>query len=815
MKEKEGSSLFNRRDFLTALAAVGTATVVGSFIKLPRDTLLSVQENVLHSKYGFQYPEDDYVASTCLQCPAGCGIAVRVVSGRAVKIEGNPLHPINRGSICPKAHYGLQILYDPDRIKGPMIRAERSSKFREVSLSEALKLVASRLKELRDSGVPERFVWLDGRVRGNMGDFISRFTTSFGTPNRIGHSSICSDGAVIAHYLMQGVKHYLAYDWQNTNYMLLFGAGFLEAWRPTTRLLRAYGHVRQERPIRAKIVVVEVRMSTTALKADEWVRINPGTDGALALGIAHVIIRDKLYDREFVEKHTYGFEEFSELVLSKYPPEWASKVTGVPVETIERIAREFATTKPAIAAGQRGAMMQPNGVFNYMAIHALNALVGSLGKKGGVIVQKSPPFTPWPAIELDEIAKGGLKKTRVDYAGTEKYPFAKNVYQQVPESILSGKPYPVEVLMLYYTNPLFSSPNVKVWRKALEKVPFIISTSPFFDETTQEYADVILPDHTYLERWMDDVIYPSLGYPVASIRQPVVHPLYNTANTADVLLELARLIGGKVAEAFPWQSYEEVIKFRWRGIWESKRGRVGPKRVSDMVSFDEFWSNVLKYGFWYDPPYKFEDYSHEFQTKSGKFELRSKTLETKLSELAKKKAEEEGISVEEAYEKLLSNLGISARGVEVFLPHYEPPRFTGESTEFPLILITYKTIMHAEGRGTNSPWAIAAYAPYARWGWKNWIEIHPAKAAELGIKTGDMVVVESLNGRLVVRAVVRETSSPNVVAMPFGIGRTAYGRWASKTGTNVNEILAEEREYLSGSAGFSSTRVRVYKVVSG
>jgi anaerobic selenocysteine-containing dehydrogenase len=234
-----------------------------------------------------------------------------------------------------------------------------------------------------------------------------------------------------------------------------------------------------------------------------------------------------------------------------------------------------------------------------------------------------------------------------------------------------------------------------------------------------------------------------------------------------------------------------------------------------MASFDEFWSGVLKYGFWYDPPYKFEDYSHEFQTKSGKFELRSKTLETKLAELAKKKAEKEGLAAEEAYEKLLSQLGISARGVEALLPHYEPPRFAGDSKQFPLTLVTYKTIMHAEGRGTNTPWAIAAYSPYARWGWKNWVEIHPEKAAELGIKTGDMVVVESVNGRLVVGAVVRETSSPNVVAMPFGIGRTAYGRWASKTGTNVNEILAEEREYLSGSAGFFSTRVRVYKVVSG
>jgi len=816
MPREGGHRLFDRRDFLTAIAAAGTAAAVGSLIQLPRNLLLSLQEDALHSKYIYQFPNDEYVATTCLQCPAGCGVAARVVSGRVVKIEGNPLHPINRGSICPKAHYGLQILYDPDRIKGPMVRAgERGSRFREASWGEALEIVVQRLQELRRAGVPERFVWLDGRVRGNMGDLISRFTASFGTPNRVGHSSICSDGAVIAHYLMQGVKHYLGYDWQNTNYLLLFGGSFLEAWRPTTRLLRAYGHIRQERPVRAKIVIVDVRMSTTAIKADEWVRIKPGTDGALALSIAHVIIRDKLYDREFVETHTYGFEEFSELVLSKYPPEWGNKVTGVPVETIERVAREFATTRPAIAAGQRGAMMHANGVYNYMAIHALNALVGSLGRMGGVIVQKSPPFAAWPPLELDDLAKEGLKNTRIDLAGTERYPFAKNVYQQVPESILAESPYPVEVLMLYYTNPIFSSPNVRIWRQALEKVPFIVSTSPFLDEATLEYADVILPDHTYLERWMDDVIYPSLGYPVASIRQPVINPLYDTRNTGDVLLELARRIGGKVAEAFPWSSFEEVIQFRWYGIWESRRGRVGPKPVASMTSFSEFWKSVLRFGFWYDPPYNFGDYQHEFRTESGKFEFHSKMLEKKLTELARKKAENEGLTYEEAYEELLSSLGISARGTEVFLPHFEQPQFVGEEEHYPLILVTYKTIMHAEGRGANAPWALAAYAPYIRWGWKNWIEIHPAKAGELGVKTGDKVVVESVNGKLVTRAVVRETASPDIVAMPFGIGRSAYGRWASKTGVNVNEVLAETREKLSGSAGFFSTRVRIYRVVSG
>ncbi|GBC69680.1 Polysulfide reductase chain A [archaeon HR01] len=794
-----------------ATAAAGT---IGTLVSVPREVLLQLQTNVLHADSGYRFVEDGWVASTCLQCPAGCGIAVRVAEDRAVKIEGNPLHPINRGSICPKAHYGLHILYDPDRIRTPLIRVgERGSpKFREAGWEEALSLVASRLAELRKAGTPERFVWLDGRVRGNMGDFISRFTNSYGTPNRIGHSSICSDGAVIAHYLTQGVKAYLGYDWQNTNYLLLFGASFLEAWRPTTRLLRSYGHIRAERPVRAKIVVADVRYSTTAVKADEWLKIKPGTDGSLALGIAHVIVRDKLYDREFVENYTYGFEEYSELLLSKYGVDWAEKTTGVEAETIERIAHEFATTKPAIAAGQRGAMMQPNGVFSYMAIHSLNALVGRIGKKGGVIVQKSPPFKPWPSLELDDVAKTGLSNMRIDYAGTEKYPFAKNVYQQVPESILEEKPYPVEVLMTYYTNPVFSSPNVSTWQKALDKIPFIVSTSPFMDETTSYYADVVLPDHTYLERFMDDVIYPSLGYPVASIRQPAVKPLYKTVNTGDVIIQLARRIGGAVSSAFPWETFEEAIRYRWSGIWESGRGKVGPIRLSRMNSLEEFWSNVLKYGFWADPPYAFEDYDHELQTKTKRFEFHSKAIEEKLTTLAEKLSEKEGIPFDEAFEKILNNLNIKARGGEVFLPHYEEPEFVGGSDEYPFILATYKSIMHAEGRGTNSPWALASWGPYVRMGWRNWVEIHPLAAEKLGIRDGDTVVVESPVGRLVTVAKIRQTSSPEVVAMPFGIGRSAYGRWASKTGRNVNTLLVERREMLSGSAGFTSTRVRISKV---
>ncbi|MEM4374252.1 MAG: twin-arginine translocation signal domain-containing protein, partial [Nitrososphaerota archaeon] len=154
-------SSVSRRDFIKVAAATATASAVGSLVSIPRDTLLSVQTNVLQSRSSYQFVEDSWIASTCLQCPAGCGIAVRVVEGRAVKIEGNPLHPINRGSICPKAHYGLQILYDPDRITGPLVRVgERGvPRFRQASWSEVLDIVASRLSALRWAGMPERFLW--------------------------------------------------------------------------------------------------------------------------------------------------------------------------------------------------------------------------------------------------------------------------------------------------------------------------------------------------------------------------------------------------------------------------------------------------------------------------------------------------------------------------------------------------------------------------------------------------------------------------------------------------------------------------------
>jgi len=739
-----------------------------------------------------------------------------VVDGRAVKIEGNPLHPINQGNLCPKGLIGLQILYDPDRIKAPLKRiGERGEgRWQEISWGEAITEVAAHLKELRNKGEPYKLVFMTGRTRGQAGPLIDRFLAAYGSPNHVGHSSICEDGSPMGHWATQGWKSYAGYDWDNTNYVLCFGAGFIEAWRPTTRLLRAFGHMRRGRPVRAKIVIIDPRLSVSAAKADEWIPIKPQTDGALALGIANVIVREGLYDANFVKEHTFGFDDWTDskghkhigwkTLLEKYSPEWAADITGVPVSTIIRLAEEFATTKPAIAAGARGKSMQSNGVYNSMAIHALNALVGSIGSVGGVIRQMDPPLKGYPPVVQDEIAKAGVSNPRVDLAGTSKYPLAGKVYQMLPENILSKYPYDVDTIMLYYTNPLFSSPQVNRFWDAFEKVPFIVSFSPFMDESTS-MSDYVLPDHTYLERWHDDVIYPSLGYPVTGLRQPVVEPLYNTQNALDSLIQVAKAIGGSVAESFPWGSFEELLKFRYSGIYEAKTGTI----IAD--SFDKWWNEFKMKGVWADPPYKFGDWDRNLATPSKKFEFYSQSLEQKLEHLAEHEAEKHGTTPEEEMEKMLQQLRTQARGDEVFMPHYEPPVFYGDELEYPLYFVTYKLMTHAEGRGANVPFLQNILGVILQEHWDSWVEINPLTAAKLGISDGDDVYIESKVGRIRTKARLYEGARPDTVNMPFELGHKTYGRWARGRGANPNEILFCENDRLGGLAAFSATRVRVYR----
>lgn len=804
-----------RRNFIHYMGAAGAWTLAGC----PR---YHGPTRVRAVPRGWDRGEERWVPSTCLQCPGGCGIRVRVYEGRAVKIEGNPDHPLNRGGLCPKGQAGLQALYDPDRIPGPMkkIGGRSSREWEAISWEEALRTVADRLGDMRASGRPEGLLVMGGRFPGHMRGLFQRLARCYGTPNLVDTDSICNRARRLGMFLTQGIQAMPGYDLENTRFFMVFGAGFLEAWQPTTYLLRMYGAMRRGRPgRRAKIVVVDPRHGVGASKADEWIPIRPGTDAALALGMARVMVKEKLYDKSFLEERAFGFEDWEEtvegavgvgspprvirhegfktMVLREYPPERVEKITGVPAKDVERLGREFAQTRGAVAAAGRGPGLQTNGLFANMAIHSLNALVGSIDAPGGAIVQEAPPFEAWPDLVLDEGARRGTARPPLAGQGLLEtaIPSGGGVHGTLLDAIQSGKPYPVEAALVYYTNPLFSGPDSARYREAFDEIPFVVSFSPFMDDTTSR-ADLVLPDGTYLERLEDDFIVPSVGHPVLNFRQPVMEPLHDTRNTGDVLLDLARRMGGPLAKAFPWDSYEAALGESLKGIGAATGGSFRARNAEEVLS------RLKKHGFWSAGPYRFGDWKRSLPTPTGKFEFFSLLWKRRVQEGARR----EGKTVD----SFLEGLGIQARGDAAFMPHYEPARHGGDPARFPLHLHSYKTMTHAEGRGGNQPWLQDSFGLQLGETWGPWAEINPETAKELSIGDQDRVWIESERGRIQMRARFHPGVRPEVINIPFEYGHNpGYGRWARGRKGNPNEIMTRLVDPVTGVHAIGATRVRV------
>jgi anaerobic selenocysteine-containing dehydrogenase len=767
-----------RRTFLKLAGASAAAGALYRFGLAPLSHRASSEEEFVGP------PSDRRLLGICRLCAAGCGLSARVVDGRVVKLDGNPFHPNNEGKLCPKGQAGLQVLYDPDRIKGPMRRIGEG--WQQISWDEALMEIASALNRLRDSGHPERMAFLHDGKSGPTNDLIARFCRAFGTPNNLRQFRHSADGTPLARLLSQGWNGHAAYDWENTNYLLCFGGAFLEAWQPLVRHLRAYARLRRGRPRqRAKIVQIEPRASVTATKADEWIPINPGTEGALALGIAHVIVRDEAYDPGFVTEHTFGFENWTDeegqehvgfrtLVLRDYPPDRVATITGVDVETIERIAREFAAAKPAVAAGDVSGYT--NSLYSQWAVHALNALVGAIEAPGGVMRQIDPPLAPWPEPELDEMAAWGLTRPRADGAGDAGL-------AEDSAHALHQAPYPIEVLFLYHSNPVYDDPPGLEWEATLEDIPLVVSFSPYVDETS-ERADLLLPDCTYLEKWFLEPLEPSLGYPAVGLGRPVVEPLHDTRNTGDVLIALAQAVGGSLAAAMPWGGFVGALQERLRGLYEAGNGMPSGETAE---TFEVFWAQFQARAVWYAQSYTFGQWQHAFATPSGKFEFASQILHERLRA--------QGVSFED----------------EDLLPRYAEPEFAGDETEYRLHLRTFKPITYTERWPPNMPWLQEIYGLHVQEKWDSWVELNPETAHELGIHDGDLLRVASTEGSVELRARLWPGTPPDVVSIPLGQGHTAGGRWAENRGANPNALVAPLTDALSGELATQSTRVRVQK----
>lgn len=472
----------------------------------------------------FHLGEEKIIKTSCGQCHVGCGIEVRVVEGRAVKISGNPISTPNRGVLGPKGLTGIFTLYDPDRIKNPLI-ARTKREFKDIGWDEAIEEAAKAISKAK------RIAILCGRPIGFSRDLFERFAYSIGTPLFYDYydKSYSTKALKMAMKEATGVEDIPGYDFENSNYILSLGAALFESTCHGLRLSRASYKIKHGIPtIRAKIVQVEPFLSLTSKQADEWFKIRPGKYDILALGIANVLISEGLYYKD-IKNISEGFDEFSKIV-SNYSPKIVEKETGVPDRDIVRIAKELWFSRPSIIVTDERSTSTTNGFKIAYTALCLSVLVGGINQPGGLYIRQHPKFKDWE--NNPEVPKG------------ERIPFYK-----IPES-------DVDLIILYYWNPLYSEPACLRWERIL-KNSFVISFSPFMDESTA-LADLILPDHTFLERFEDTQTHSSVINPSFGIRQPVVAPLYNTQNACDSLIKIARKLGLD----FPWENFEEAIKER-------------------------------------------------------------------------------------------------------------------------------------------------------------------------------------------------------------------------------------------------------------
>ena len=782
----------NRRDFLKMGGGAGVAIALGGGFWQWSHFPASEKPNAPGV--------EKWVPTVCAQCMGGCGILVRVIDGWATNIIGNPLHPVNRGTLCPKGIASLQGLYDPDRIRSPLKRVGKrgEGRWQPISWDEALHLVTESLKDLRQKGEPHHLVVLGGRYRGLMRSLWEHFLEAFGSPNYIDNQFQWEGSPMEGLFLTQGIYSLPAYDFENTQYILSFGSGLLESYWSPVQALRAYGHFRRGRPgQRGKLVQIESRLSITSIKADEWIPIQPGTEGIMALGIAHMMIKEGLYNKEFISNHTFGFENwidamgrehlgFKEFVLSEYEPHLVSKQTGIPVDTIIRLAREFAANQPSLAIGYR------DRPFHQMAVAVLNGLMGNIDTSGGILIPRTIPYQHLPPFKRDATAQRGCEKERIDEGKGlmemhRPYLFAKNT--------LSGKPYQPKILFLYYTNPLFSNPKPDLFAKAFAEIPFIVSFSPYMDDSTH-FADLILPDHTPLERWQDDPLFLNNGFSVLGIRQPVIEPLYQTKSTGDVLLHITKSLGGELRKALPWNDFKEILIYGLKGIFEAKRGDIfglqfdeawtrllqkGGWWAPSYKTFEEFWKSLQEKGGWWDPIYDFGEWDRIFKTPSKKFQFYAQGLKGRD----------------------LKNSSL--------LPHWEEPKKTIDEKEYPLRLHIFKTMSLTGGRNANQPWLQEIVGPHLFERWKTWVEMNPETAKQLGVSDRDWVWVESPHGRIKVKARLYKGAMPEVVNIPFGLGHRSGGRWAAGLGANPYRLLQDHLDPLTGQPIHGTTRVKIYK----
>ncbi|HEX7051719.1 MAG TPA: 4Fe-4S dicluster domain-containing protein [Longimicrobiales bacterium] len=628
--------------------------------------------------------------TTCRECPAGCGMNIRTREGRAVKAEGNPLSPISHGKLCARGQASLHGLYNPDRIPQALARGATGA-WEKLGWDAAEQRLAEAI-----AGARGRKVLLTHPSPGTMDRLLDDWAAAFGI-ERIRFDAFGWEPLRAANRLLFGTDAVPVHDFSRAEVVATFGADFMETWLSpvdyTHGFVQAHAFTNGRR---GRLISVTPHQSLTDLNADVWLAVRPGTEHLVALAMARAIVDEGL-----------GRAGNAAALLDGIDVAAAAEAAGVPEDRIRAVAREFANGGRSLAVGPGVQSTHGAATAVAAAVAVLNVVAGNIGN----------------AVRFESAER---------FADSASYRDLLALF----ESMRAGE---VGALLVHGPNPLYGMPLGEDPAAAIGNVPFVASFSTFLDETSR-HAHLLLPDHHFLESWGD--YEPRTG--VHSLVQPVLLPVFQTKQTGDVLLSVARRTGTALPNAAP--TYYDYLRERWRREVYPAAGATAP--------FDEWWHQALQ------------------------------------------------VAVVTTEAPAAAQVSLRAAGLEGL--DLGVPEFTGGAEDY--YLVVYPSYRFYDGRLANRPWLQELPDPISKISWTSWVEVHPQTADRLGLDTGHRVEVETPFGKAMLPVWRHPGTRPDVLGIQLGQGHEALGRYARGRGVDAARFLAPVVDEASGALAWIQTR---------
>ena len=763
------------------------------------------------------------VATLCEMCVNKCAAIARVEGGIITKLDPNPMFPKSRNMLCPRGNAGIQSIYDPDRLKFPMIRVgeKGEGKFKKVSWEEAYDAIwngtdkFTGMDKILEEEKDNRSSFLFCAGEGMAEHTFKTFFSAFGSSNWLNHASLCLQTVVSGYGVTLGA--YPGVDFENTEYIIMAGANRAEAI-VTPDTMDAFKRTKGRG---AKLICVDPRFTNTAAKADKWLAINPGTDLAFVLALTYVVLTEELYDKKYVDENFNGFDEYQKSVLdNKYTPEWAEKITNIKAKDIYQIARDFMAHAPkAIYYPGRRSTFANNDFQLRRAMAIFQGLGGGIDTKGGLVFGKRLKLGSHEALEpiyarAEARASGKASKPKKGESGYADCAVVSGGGSWIGwrnRFIEDRMPYKVRGMFIYKHNPMMNMPNIKKTAQMMKKMELVVTIDTMPSDTVM-YADVVLPECTYLER--TDPVKTFAGVePSIAQRNKVIDPMYESKPVIEILKGLTEKISKPLFEKT--KRFDEDVQEELADLGEGEDKKTAAQREAEVYAefdlakpFEHTQEEINKHmveSIYGEEAVKTLNEHGIFYPNMDKYFKQTSANEHQYYPEKEKAYSVNGGKTKTVTGKVECNLpNMGKKGVDPMPIWREEYNFVVPEGKFRML-----TGRHAQftqsGTANNTMLRDLIF--------ENYVWINRRVAEKKGIKFGDMIEVSSSIGATRLKAYPTEKVGPQTIFFVHGFGEESEAlTWAYKNGGNDNAVIEDIIEPVYGASSMHETNVEIRKV---